>query len=91
MDIVIEGRNVDITPDIRDYISTKMLHIQRHGPQTGQPLMTLLHNDNQHYQVELSTHLSSGNITCRHQGSDIYASIDSVIEDVDREICKHII
>ncbi len=95
MEIVIEGHGVDITPALRDYISTKMLKIQRHAPLQGHPCMTISNGNPQvtpvAFQVALCAALPSDPIQCQETGTDIHATIDTVIDDVDRILCKHII
>ena len=88
MNLQLTGRHVEITSAIRDYVTSKLVRINRHFENVidVDVIMTVEKLDQ---KVEANVHLSGKDIhVCANHG-DMYAAIDDLIDKLDRQVIKH--
>ena len=88
MQINISGHHVDLTPALRDYVNSKMEKLERHFDHITNAQVTLS-VEKQRQKAEASIHVSGADIFAQSESQDMYASIDSLIDKLDRQILKH--
>ena len=88
MQLTISGQNIDITPPLRSYVSTKIGRIERHFDHVTTTNVVL--------HVEKTRHLAEATIAARGttlhanaKADDMYAAIDALANKLDRQVLKH--
>jgi len=93
MRLVINGRNIEITPAIKEYVEEKIGRIQKHNGQIMDMEITLgvVKNpsvQNSHY-AEATCTLNGAKIHVNEQAESMYAAIDLLADKVTRQVRKH--
>lgn len=88
MNLTISGHHVDVTPAIREYVMSKLSRVKRHFDQVID-VNVILSVDKLVQKAEFSLHLSGKDIHVESTHEDLYAAIDTVIDKLDRQVCKH--
>ncbi len=88
MNLNITGHHLDVTPAIREYIQTKMTRVLRHfdhviGTQVMLSVEPLKHH------AEITLHVRGKDIHCAASEQNLYASIDLLIDKVDRKVLQY--
>jgi putative sigma-54 modulation protein len=88
MNLHLTGHHVEITPAIRDYVTSKLEKINRHFDQVidVNVVMTVEKLDQ---RIEANVHLSGKDIHVQSHDGDMYAAIDGLIDKLDRLVIKH--
>ena len=82
------GHHLEITPSMRDYVSSKMIRINRHFDHVIDVNM-ILTVEKLRQKIEANVHLSGKDIFVESEDDDMYAAIDLLIDKLDRQIVKH--
>jgi putative sigma-54 modulation protein len=82
------GHHVEITPAIREYVTSKIARINRHFEHVidVNVIMTVEKLDQ---KIEANVHLSGKEIHVQASEEDMYAAIDSLIDKLDRQVLRH--
>ncbi len=88
MNLNMTGHHLEITPSIRDYVSSKMTRINRHFDHVIDVSM-ILSVEKLRQKIEANVHLSGKDIFVESENSDMYAAIDLLVDKLDRQIIKH--
>ena len=88
MNLHMTGHHLEITPSIRDYVSTKMTRINRHFDHVIDVNM-ILSVEKLRQKIDANVHLSGKDIFAESENDDMYAAIDLLIDKLDRQIVKH--
>jgi putative sigma-54 modulation protein len=88
MNIYLTGHHVEITPAIRDYVSSKLQRITHHFDHVID-VNVVLTVEKLNQKVEASVHVRGKDIHCESTDGDMYAAIDGLIDKLDRTIIKH--
>lgn len=88
MQINISGHHLDLTPSLRDYVTNKMEKLERHFDHITNTQVTLS-VEKLRQKAEASVHISGADIFAQSESQDMYASIDALIDKLDRQIIKH--
>jgi putative sigma-54 modulation protein len=88
MNLHLTGHHVEITPAIRDYVTSKLARINRHFDHVidVDVIMTVEKLDQ---KIEANVHLSGKDIHVQANDGDMYAAIDGLIDKLDRQVLKH--
>ena len=88
MNLHLTGHHVDITPAIRDYVTSKLTRINRHFDHVidVNVIMTVEKLDQ---KIEANVHLSGKDIHVQANDGDMYAAIDGLMDKLDRQVLKH--
>lgn len=90
MNFSIRGQNLEVTDAIRDYVEKKLRRLERYfeAPLTSDVYVTL--SVLKGYQaVEVTIPLSGVLLRAEERNNDMYASIDLVVDKLERQIRKH--
>ena len=88
MNLYLTGHHLEITPAIRDYVSTKLQRITHHFDHVID-VNVILSVQKLNQKVEASVHVRGKDIHCESTDPDMYAAIDGLIDKLDRTIIKH--
>lgn len=88
MNLNLTGHHVDITPAIRDYVTSKIERITRHFDQVIDATVTLS-VEKLKRKAEANVHVSGKDIFCETDHEDMYAAIDALVDKLDRQILKY--
>ena len=86
----IRGENLEVTEALREYVEKKLSRLERYfeAPPTSDVNVTLsVHRDKQ--IVEVTIPLPGVLLRAEEKGGDMYASVDLVIDKLERQIRKH--
>ena len=88
MNLHLTGHHIEITPAIRDYVSSKLQRIKHHFDHVIDVNVVLTVEKLQR-RIEASVHLRGKDIFCESADADMYAAIDGLMDKLDRTIIKH--
>jgi ribosomal subunit interface protein len=88
MNLQLIGHHLDITPPIRDYVTTKLDRIVRHFDDAIDATVTLSIIKLQH-KAEVTLRVRGKDLHTESTDADMYAAIDSMIDKLDRLVIKH--
>ena len=88
MNINLTGRHLEITPAIREHVTTKLGKIKRHFDHVID-INVILSVDKLKQKAEATVHLSGKTIFAETDDTNLYVSIDNLVDALDRQILKH--
>ena len=88
MQINLTGHHVDITHSLRGYVNTKFVRLERHFDQINN-VHVVLTVEKINQIAEATVHLKGAEVHATADNQDMYASIDALIDKLDRQILKH--
>lgn len=88
MQINVSGHHVDVTPALRDYVTTKLGKLQRHFDNITNSSVTLTVEKLVH-KAEATVHVAGADLFALSESEDMYAAIDSLADKLDRQLIKH--
>jgi len=88
MNLQVTGHHLEVTPALRDYLTTKLDRLTRHFDHVID-VNVILSIERENRRVEASIHLSGKDLFAESQDTDMYAAIDALIDKLDRQIVKH--
>ena len=93
MNMVVRGRNINITPRLEEYVDKKVGKLDRYLPTIDEARMELAVEETrsaQHSQIAQLTVRSRGRILrAEERDQDIFAAIDAVAEKMQRQISRY--
>ncbi len=88
MNLHMTGHHLEITPSMRDYVTSKMTRINRHFDHVID-VNLILTVEKLRQKIEANVHLSGKDIFVESADTDMYAAIDLLVDKLDRQIVKH--
>ena len=88
MNINLTGRHLEITPAIREHVTTKLGKLKRHFDNVID-INVILSVDKLQQKAEATVHLSGKAVFAETEDSNLYVAIDSLVDSLDRQILKH--
>jgi len=88
MQVSITGHHVDLTDALRDYVNEKLARLERHFDKV-MDVHVILTVEKLNQKAEATMHLSGNDIHAEAVTEDMYASIDGLVDKLDRQIVKH--
>lgn len=88
MNLKISGHHLEVTPAIRDYVTSKMERIARHFDQVID-ITVIMSVDKLVQKIEANVHISGKDIFVQTEDADMYAAIDALADKLDRQVLKH--
>ena len=88
MNLNLTGNHVKITPALRNYVSTKIVKIRNHFDNIIDINVTLS-VEKLSQKAEANVHLRGKDIFVEAKSSNMYASIDNLVDKLDRRIIKN--
>ncbi|MDR1529620.1 MAG: ribosome-associated translation inhibitor RaiA [Burkholderiales bacterium] len=87
MNLQLTGHHLEITPPIREYVTSKLDKINRHFEDVIDINIILSMNKLQH-KAEATLRLPGKDLHAESIESDMYAAIDVMIDKLDRAVLK---
>ncbi len=88
MQINLSGHHVEITEALRENVNTKMTKLSRHFDHINK-VHIVLTVEKANQIAEASIHVSGNDIHAKAENADMYASIDNLVDKLDRQILKY--
>ncbi len=88
MQLNLSGHHLDITPALRNYVTSKMERLERHFDHVTN-LHVILSVEKLSQKAEGSLHVSGAKLFANAEDTDMYAAIDALTDKLDRQIKKH--
>lgn len=88
MQINLTGHHVEITQALRDYVHDKLERITRHFDNVTH-VHVILSVEKLRQKAEATIHVAGSDIFADAVNEDMYASIDVLVDKIDRQIKKH--
>lgn len=86
--MIVRGKNIDITPALKDYVEKRVGKITKYFDQLGEITAILTVEKGRHI-VEVTVPVNGMLLRGEEATADMYTSIDLVIEKLERQIEKH--
>ena len=87
MQITVTGRHMELTPALRDYATAKVNKLTKYIDNILEAHIVLSVEKYRHL-AEITIHLDGVNINSKDETEDMYASIDQVVEKIERQLLK---
>jgi putative sigma-54 modulation protein len=88
MNLHMSGHHVEVTPAMREYVTSKLTRITRHFDHVID-VNVILSVEKLKQKIEANVHLSGKDIYVECDDADMYAAIDALVDKLDRQILKH--
>jgi putative sigma-54 modulation protein len=88
MNLHLSGHHLELTPAIRDYLTSKLDRVKRHFDHV-MDVNVILSVEREQRRAEASIHVRGKDLFAESQDPDMYAAIDALIDKLDRQIVKH--
>ena len=88
MQINLTGHHVDMTDSLREYVNEKFQRLERHFDHINN-VHVILSIEKLRQIAEANMHLNGGEIFANAEATDMYASIDSLVDKLDRQLIRH--
>lgn len=88
MAITVRGKNIDITPPLKDYVEKRVGKITKYFESIGEITVVLTVAKGRHI-VEVTVPLNGMLLRGEESTTDMYTSIDLVIEKLEKQIEKY--
>lgn len=88
MNLKLTGNHVEITDSMREYVVSKISKITRHFDHVID-VSVILSVEKLKQKAEANVHIRGKDIFVETDSEDMYASIDSLVDKLDRQILKH--
>ena len=93
MNLTISGHHLDVTPALRNYVTTKLDRITRHFDQVVdvKVLLTVdnLKEKDLRQRAECNIHVKGKDLFAESAHADLYAALDDLADKMDRQVLRH--
>ncbi|MCB1626738.1 MAG: ribosome-associated translation inhibitor RaiA [Xanthomonadales bacterium] len=88
MNIVLTGRQIDVTEPLKAYVHSKFERLARHFDEVIDTQVTL-EVDKLEHRADANLHVRGRHLHAHAEGVDMYAAIDLLADKLDRQLLKH--
>lgn len=88
MNVIVKGRNIDVTPALKEYVEKKLLKVTRQFKTVGD-ISAVLKVEKGNHIVEITVPASGILLRAQETTKDMYSSIDLVVEKIERQVHKY--
>lgn len=88
MQINLTGHHVEITPPLREYVTSKFAKLERFFDRINN-VHVVLNVEKIQQIAEATLHVNNGEIHARANANDMYAAIDSLTDKLVKQLSKH--
>jgi len=93
MNLTISGHHLDVTPALRNYVTSKLDKITRHFDQVVdvRVLSTIdnLKEKDLRQRAECNIHVKGKDLFAESAHADLYAALDDLVDKMDRQVLRH--
>lgn len=90
MQLLVQGRNVEVTDPVREYVDKKVGKLERFLPQVLDARVELTHNATRAAEDRYTAQITMWNkgqiLRAEESTSDIFASIDAAVDKLSRQV-----
>lgn len=88
MQLNITGQHVEVTAPLREYLNTKFAKLEHYFDRINQ-VYIVLKVEKVMQIAEATLHVNGGELHATSEADDMYASIDSLVDKLTRQLNKH--
>ncbi|MFT7006471.1 MAG: putative sigma-54 modulation protein [Colwellia sp.] len=88
MQINLTGHHVDVTSSLHEYVDTKFAKLERHFDHINN-VHVVLTVEKLDQKAEATVHMNGTEIFASSTNTDMYASIDTLVDKLDRQVLKY--
>ena len=88
MSVNVKGRNIDVTPALREYVEKKIAKVTKQFKTVGD-ISAVLKVEKGNHIVEITVPASGILLRAQENTKDMYSSIDLVVEKIERQVHKY--
>lgn len=88
MNLNITGHHLEVTPALREYVTSKLERVIRHFDNVT-ATHVILSVQKLKQKAEVTVHVRGKDIYVESEDDDLYAAIDSMTDKLDRQVVKH--
>lgn len=88
MQISVTGHHLDVTDSLRTYVETKFEKLERHFDHVTD-VHVILSVEKLLQKAEATVQISGAKLFAEDHQEDMYASIDAMVDKLDRQIKRH--
>jgi len=88
MQINLTGHHVEVTSSLREYVDTKFAKLERHFDHINN-VHVVLTVEKLDQKAEATIHLKGSEVHASAINADMYSSIDTLVDKLDRQILKY--
>lgn len=88
MQINLSGHHVEVTEALKDFVNEKFKRLERHFDEINN-VHVVLTVEKLRQIAEAKMFVNGGEIYATSEDNDMYASIDSLVDKLDRQVIKH--
>ncbi|WP_043873751.1 ribosome hibernation-promoting factor, HPF/YfiA family [Legionella massiliensis] len=88
MQINFTGHNVDVTPALKSYAEEKFNKLERHFDKITS-IHVVFYIEKLSQLAEATIMIAKGELHASSESGDMYASIDTLVDKLDRQLIKH--
>lgn len=90
MNLTISGRHLEITDAIRNHVTSGLDRVKRHFDKVIDANVVLAIEKHRHRQIaEINLHANGLRINAKESSPDLYSSIDSALNKIERQVTRH--
>ena len=88
MQITISGHKMQITPPLKQYVTEKLVRIERHFDHVTNTNV-VLHVEKTRHLAEATINAKGATLHANAEAEDMYAAIDALTDKLDTQVRKH--
>jgi putative sigma-54 modulation protein len=93
MNLTISGHHLDVTPALRNYVTSKLDRISRHFDQVVDVKVILSiekpKEKERRQRAECNIHVKGNDLFAESSHHDLYAAVDDLVDKLDRQVVRH--
>ena len=93
MNLTISGHHLDVTPALRNYVTSKLDRISRHFDQVVDVKVILSiekpKEKERRQRAECNIHVKGNDMFAESSHADLYAAVDELVDKLDRQVVRH--
>jgi putative sigma-54 modulation protein len=89
MQVVVKGKNIDVTDSLRDYAARKVQKIEKFFGNSEMDAQVTLKVERGQHIVDVTVQVDGLLLRGEEKTGDMYASIDGVVDKIERQIKKY--
>lgn len=82
------GHHIEITPALKQYATEKLARLEKRGDHITH-ISIILQVEKLNQIAKATLHVKGAEIHASHESGDMYASIDGLVDKLDRQITGH--
>jgi len=89
MKIIVKGKNVEVTPALREYVEKKVSKIQKYFEGELREATVTLVVERELHRIEVTIPIDGYILRGEEETTDMYNSIDNVVDKLERQVRKY--